>query len=574
MTGRHRRHRRFQGVVGGFSAVMVVLALGLGGWVAYRHLNLQSCSGQRQALTIAAAPEIVPAVSATASKWQADRGPCVSVAVTGVEPADLAATLAARHNATLTGLGQPASTAQVPTVWIPDSSVWLERVKQVGADLVPEVASSVAQSPVVLAMPQPVASQLGWPQATLTWPQLLARLSGPTALHAGIVDPLRDASGLSGLLALSAAAQGTGAAAQQNTVAALRALAVAKSAARTDLLDKFPATPDPQALANGLAAAPLTEQAVIAYNGGKPAVPLAELYVNPAPLAMDYPYAVLPGASAGLVALAGDLRSALTGQQFRDELAKQGLRAPDGTYGAGFPTGQGAPKGPLAPGEPVQSNVVEQVLSSWDSVTRPGRALSVIDVSGSMLTPVPTAGGLTREQVTVRAAQQGLQLFGDDWVVGLWVFATQLDGNKPYREVSPLRPLGDSRDQMNRALGGVQPIANGNTGLYDTVLAAYKTVQNGYDPTRVNSVIVMTDGQNDNPGGLTLAQLRSQLQQIVDPKRPVEVVLLGIGPEVNKPELDQIVQAAGGGGAFVAKDPSQVGSIFLQAIALRPRTGA
>jgi Ca-activated chloride channel homolog len=576
MSGRHRQPRRFQGAIGIFSAALVVLALGLGGWVVYRHVSTASCSGPRQTLTIAAAPEIASAVSATANTWVSDQGQCVSVAVTAVEPANLAATLAAQRNATLNGLSQPttAAAAQVPTVWIPDSSVWLQRLRAISPDLVPQVASSIALSPVVVAMPQPMAQQLGWPKATLTWPQLLSRLSGPTPLHTGIVDPLRDASGLSGLLAMSAAAQSTGAAAQQNTVAALRALSAGKSTVRADLVKKFPAAADQQALATGLTAAPLTEQAVIAYNAGKPVVPLAGLYVNPAPLAMDYPYAVLSGASSGLAALAGDLRSALTGPSFREQLAKQGLRAADGTYGAGFATGPGVPKGPLAPGEPVNSAVVEQVLSSWESVTRPGRALTVIDVSGSMATGVPTAGGLSREQVTIRTAQQGLQLFGDDWIVGLWVFSSNMDGNKPYREVTPLRELATSRSQMNAALGSVKPIPNGQTGLYNTVLAAYKAVQNGYDPTRVNSVIVMTDGQNVLPGGLTLAQLRSQLQQIVDPKRPVQVILLGIGPEVSQNELDQIVAAAGGGGAFVATDPSQIGTIFLKAIALRPRTGA
>src|SRR5215470_6558340 len=153
MTGRHRQPRRFQGVIGAFSVMLVVLALGLGGWVVYRHMDQQSCAGKQKSLTIAAAPEIAPAVSATAREWASGQGPCISATVTGVEPANLAATLAAQRNATLTGLGQTTSTVPVPTVWIPDSSIWLQRVRSVSADLVPQVTSPIAQSPVVLAMP-------------------------------------------------------------------------------------------------------------------------------------------------------------------------------------------------------------------------------------------------------------------------------------------------------------------------------------------------------------------------------------------------------------------------------------
>ena len=49
----------------------------------------------------------------------------------------------------------------------------------------------------------------------------------------------------------------------------------------------------------------------------------------------------------------------------------------------------------------------------------------------------------------------------------------------------------------------------------------------------------------------------------------VEVIALGIGDEVNEAELMKITSATGGG-VFIATDPSKIGQIFLQAIALRP----
>ncbi|GAA5192894.1 substrate-binding and VWA domain-containing protein [Rugosimonospora acidiphila] len=572
MAGRHRNtHRIGVKLLVGF--VVLVVAAGLG-WGGYRFVNRASC-GSHITLRVAAAPEIAPVVRSTASAWSEhqDSGTCVTVTVTGAEPADVAAAIAHQAGATVSGVGQTDGKTQVPDVWIPDSSTWLERIRAVNADIVPAVAQSVASSPVVLAVPQPLAKQaLGWPAAKLTWPALLQKMTGGQALKAGIVDPDRDASGLSGLMALSSAvAAAGGASAQQSTVAALRALAANRSTVRADLVGRFPRAGDATTLAAGLAAAPLSEQAVIAYNAAQPPVPLAPVFLNPAPTALDYPYAVLPSATNQAVSAANELLGQLTGAPYRNLLAQHGLRAPDGTTGAGFPTEQGAPPPASAPAANLDPAVINQVLNTWGAITQAGRILAVLDVSGSMKTAVPTAGGKTREQVTVQAADGGLSLFGDDWDAGLWTFSTKLDGDKPYRQLVPIGPVSSQRSKLDTALNKVTP-TSGDTGLYDTILAAYKAVQTNWDPKKVNSIVLMTDGQNDNPGGLTLNQLLTQLRSIVDPQRKVEVIAIGIG-EASQSELSQIT-AVTSGQVFIASDPSKINEIFLQAIALRPGSGS
>jgi hypothetical protein len=560
-----------------FATLVVVLALGMGGYGAYRYLNGKPCTGGTQQISVSAAPEIAPAVTAAASTWSKATKACVAVTVTANDPADVAAAIAAQNGATLTGLGDASTKVRVPSVWIPDSSVWLQRLRVVSTSLVPAKASSIATSPVVLAMPQPVAKQLGWPAKMPGWTDLLGKLGANSTLHTGLVDPARDAAGLSGLLALTKAVTSVpGADPQAATVALMRGLATGKSAVRADLLSKFPRAADLPTIAQSVGAAPLTEQALMGYNAGGPPVPLAGIYLNPGPPGMDYPYAVLPGATPDVASLAEQLRSALTGTDFHNRLAALNLRGPDGTFGTGASPGPGAPAAlPVAQGgTAVDAKLVEQVLSTWSAVTQPGRLLAVIDVSGSMLTPVPTAGNLTREQVTVKAAAQGLSLFDDNWAVGLWIFSTNMDGTRPYRQLTPIGALSGQRTKLQGALTQVVPKRNGDTGLYDTVLAAYKAVQSTWDPARTNGLVVMTDGQNDNPGGLTLEQLTAQLQKVVDPKRPIQVILIGIGNEVSQAELNKIIQATSGGGVFVAQDPSKIGQIFLQAIALRPRTGS
>jgi hypothetical protein len=571
VTGRHRNPRPSLGVVAGL--VAVVLLAGLAGWGGYRLLSSPSCAS-RVSITVAAAPEIAAAVRTTAGDWTDHQtgGTCASVVVDAQDPADVAAAVAAQRGATLTGLGQASGKARVPDVWLPDSSTWLQRVRVVGADLVPTEAVSVAKSPVVLAMPQPIAAQLGWPKNKITLAALLQKMTTGGGIKTGIVEPGRDAAGLSGLLSMRAAAAGSGGpGAQEATVAALRALAVGRSTVRDDLLGRFPRATDPAALGSGLSAAPLPEHAVITYNSTQPPVALAAVFVEPAPTALDYPFAIMPGSRPEVAGAARDLRRALSGAGYHNALAQRGLRKADGTAGTGFVVGTGAPAGPIPASPAPDPNLIQQTLSSWSAVTQPGRILTVIDVSGSMKTPVPTAGNATREQVLIKAATGGLSLFDDSWSLGLWVFSTKLDGNVPWRELVPIGPLAGQRSQVLGALTGIQA-TSGDTGLYDTTLAAYKTVQTNWDPGKVNSVILMTDGQNDNPGGLTLDGLVAELQKIVDPKRPVQVIALGIGTEVSRPELTRITQATGGG-VFIATDPAKIGEIFLQAIALRPGSG-
>jgi hypothetical protein len=470
----------------------------------------------------------------------------------------------------------------LPDVWVPDSSTWLLRLQRVAAGFAPSNRASIARSPVVVAMPEPLAATIGWPGKKLTWTDLLNQLTSGTKLKAGIVEPNRDAAGLSGLLSLGQAAAASGPDAQGRTTGALRALASSKSLLRQDLLERFPRSGDPAALASALSAAALSEEDVIYYNSKKPPIPLAALYLEPAPVSLDYPYAIMPGIDPARAAAADRLFEVLHTAGFRGRLGAQGLRAPDGTVTAGMNAPQGAPSpagSPPAAATPqpggtaaaggLAPEVVERALSTFSIATQTGRMLAVIDVSGSMTQPVPSANNATREQVTVGAATKGLGLFDDSWAIGLWVFSTDMVGRQPWKQLMPITPLASGRTRLLGNLAGITPKSDGGTGLFDTTLAAYKAVQESWEPGKVNSVVLFTDGKNENAGGLTQQQLVAKLKATADPDRPVQVIIIGIGRDVSKAELDAIVKVTGGG-QFVTEDPAGIGDIFLKAIALRP----
>jgi Ca-activated chloride channel family protein len=105
----------------------------------------------------------------------------------------------------------------------------------------------------------------------------------------------------------------------------------------------------------------------------------------------------------------------------------------------------------------------------------------------------------------------------------------------------------------------------GNTGLYDSVLAAYKYMQKNWQPRELNLVVVLTDGKNEDSNGISQASLLSQLRSAAKPDRPVQVITLGLGNDVDVNELHAISSATGGK-SYQAKDADDLERLWLATI--------
>ncbi|MFG2038771.1 substrate-binding domain-containing protein [Dactylosporangium sp. NPDC048998] len=570
MRGRHRaadlRSNGFTALAAGMILPLVAIGAVYGG---YRIMSTSGCTGTVR-LSVAASPEIAPVIKDAAVRW-VKTGPrvdneCITVDVTAVASAEVAAAVAGEGGATVPGLGQADGKTQVPQVWIPDSSMWLQRMRSAREDLVPLAAPSLARSPIVLAVPEPTAKALGWLENRVTWKQVLEQIVGDTRVNSGIVDPNRDSVGVSTLVAMASVREQFGPEGDSLTVGAVKSLMSGKSEQPSGLVARFPRDSDPKTLATAVTLAPLSEQALHAYNAASPAVPLIAVYPDPSPIALDFPYTAMPRLSPNRAAAAEQFRTVLAGASFRNLLAQHQLRANDGTVGTGMTLSPSAPVGGQVTPVP-EAAVISKALQMWVEITQPSRMLAVVDISATMKSPVPGAGGLTKEQVAVRAAQGGLDLFPDSWAVGLWCFSTNMPGGRDYQELVPIGPLTSQRDQLRGAIGGLKPNPKGGSGLYDTILAAYQTVLQGWDSGRGNSVVVVTGGRNNNPSGLSLDALVSSLQKAERADQPVQIIIIGVGTEVNQAEMQRIVEATGGA-VFVASDPSKIGEIFMKALAL------
>lgn len=535
----------------------------------------KDCRGQAQ-LRVAVSAEIAPAVRAAAARW-VDGGAaigelCAAVQVSEVPPADVAGAIAAEHGVILDSLGPPNGTVAVPDVWIPDSSTWLARVAASVPDF-PASGPPVASSPVVLAMPEPVARRFGWPRNPLAWRTVVNQLNDTDPLTMGVVEPSRDAASLAGLLSLVKAG-GDADGGDPAAARAIRSLSHGRADDRPTLLAELAKganDPDPD-----VAAAPVGEHTVISYNRAAPAVPLAALYAEPLARVLDYPYTVLPGVDPVREQAAAGLRGVLAQPAFVAALAKGGLRGPDGRFGPQAATPTAAPDQLSVGAAPSaasavsgQQAAIDAALATWTAVTVPTRMLMVFDMSGSMLQKVPSAGNATRVALTSAAARRGLSLFDDSSALGVWQFATELDGARPYRQVLPTEPLDDNqRAKVTAAISALRPKLGGGTGLYATTLAAYVAARDSWQPGRANAVVVFTDGRNEDRNGPELAAVLDRLRAARDAARPVQMIMIGIGRDADPDPMRKITEATDGA-VFVTDDPAKAGDIFLRAMAQR-----
>jgi serine/threonine protein kinase len=178
------------------------------------------------------------------------------------------------------------------------------------------------------------------------------------------------------------------------------------------------------------------------------------------------------------------------------------------------------------------------------------RDLILIDKSAYATKRVSPA--LTQLEASVQTATDLLAGMPDNAEFGVWLYARQLRSEQDWTELVPVGPLSDAygsvtrRQQINAELARVNHVPEDRTGLYDTVLAAYRMMQHSYDPQSINSVLLFTDGTNDDPGGMSPGELLTILRNEYDPVRPVQITIVDFGDNINRDILDRITRITRG----------------------------
>lgn len=488
-------------------------------------------------ITISAAEQIAPVVQAAATRARHD-GACAAYSVQAASPAAVAAAVAAGED---------------PDAWVADSSLWLDQLRAAKPDLEWQKGTSVASSPIVVALPEKRAARVG--SARPEWKNLL---SGRTPLR--VADPDTDATGRLALFTVHSVL-GTSKATQNLSGASMIRLSRTAAGSEAELFGSYAQEPDTSP------AFPASEQAVAAFNRAHPELSLAAVVPSEGTAALDYPWATAPRLNARKKDLLDRVLAQLRSDRGLDDLSAAGFREVDGS---GSPRVAGMPNGPVRVRKPLPAAQRVSALGLWAAVRTDMRMLAVMDVSGSMQ---QQAGRRTRIQLAQAAAKTALDSFPQTSQIGLWEFSTDRDGvGKDYRELQPIRRLTDTvadggthKDALNRSFAAMASSVEGDTGLHDTVLAAYRSVKASYQPGYVNSVVLMTDGVNDDASGLSLEQLLAALRSERDKSRPVRVILIGLGDQVDAATLKRIAETADGA-SYVAQDPQDITTVFIEAL--------
>jgi hypothetical protein len=536
-------------------AMVGLLVLSLGGFFVVRSFGSDGDGGRLTAangdcaetvdVSLTTAPELKPQLEA-AAKSLAGRDdshrPCATFKISTQAPSVVAAAIA-------------AGDTNRPDLWIPDSSLWVARADD-GQSLPTIAVPSVATTPLVLVGAQSAFAN------TSSW--LSAFQNTPPRL----LDPLNTSTGLATLIAIQAERVKTSSTDAQVGQVMVPLAQKHGSLAKpyTDLDGLFGrAAPTESGIL-----VPAPEQAFVAYQEKHPEAGLKAAVPTTGTIVFDYPMVVTATDDGEKIAEAAKLLS-------QEMLSEGAVKARDQ---AGFRSieilplegGRGVGEVNLM-GQP-QPQIAEKVIQTWSKLALSSHSLVVIDISGSMQEKVPP-GNRTRMDLAVEAAEKGLELFPESAQLGLWAFSTAVGSRKTdWFPQLPIRPLGQKvngrtqKQQMVQSMHSLKSQLGGGTGLYDTTIAAYRSVQDSYDTRSINTVIIFTDGRNEDPNGISLNDALSTLQRLRDPARPVRVIAIGMGPDASENELASLARATGGR-SYLARNPSDIQQVFIDAIQAR-----
>jgi Ca-activated chloride channel family protein len=174
------------------------------------------------------------------------------------------------------------------------------------------------------------------------------------------------------------------------------------------------------------------------------------------------------------------------------------------------------------------ASVIKVVRDAWWYTKRHTNVYLVVDTSGSM-----RGQKLAQAQMALRVFLD--QILGDVERVGLIQFASRVS------TVVPLDELQHNRDALEWQIDQLE--ASGDTALLDGVYEAYRQLQALGDTERINAIVVMTDGLENN----SRTSFRSLVRELSsDSAVPVVVFSIAYGDDADMSTLQAISEPSGG----------------------------
>jgi Ca-activated chloride channel family protein len=438
------------------------------------------------------------------------------------------------------------------TAWSPASSMW-GRLLNFEADqpYAPETSPSIVRTPLVIAMWEPMARALGYPKRKLGFADILKLARGnqgwaafghPEFGEFKLVhtNPDFSTSGLSAVVAEYYSATGKKEGLQTADIKRARKQVkeIEQSIVHYGDTTLF-ISDELRKRGPGYASAVAMEEATLVdFNlrrGNRDK--LVAIYPSEGTFYSDNPYITL---AAPWVTDVQSKAAASFGEYLAKNIdartaARYGFRPsdlgekPEAPLTAANGVDPTQPKRVLGLPEP---RVLSAVKDAWRADRKPANVLLVLDTSGSM-----------NDEGRLQSAKEGLQTFLREVApqdrVGLTIF------NDSVTELEPIRPARRVRAKLRATVSRL--IADGGTAIYDATDAGVKQVKRLADTSRINAVVLLTDGE-DTDSSKSVESVVRELDAQGDSSRRVRVftIAYSAGAAGAAEKLAQIAQASGG----------------------------
>ncbi len=505
------------------------------------------------------------------------------------------------------GWPNPEINGEPPVIWSPAASGWGGIVNERLGKVVAPPGTPFMLTPLVIAMPQPMAEALGWPDEPIGFGDIVELANDPDGwasvghpewgpFRLGKTNPNYSTSGLNFTIAEYYAATGKTRGLTTEDLSRPEAVEFASNVESAvvhygditmTFLNNWFATDVRGTSLTYASAVAVEEKSVIDYNLGNPdgelspgevprvpRVPIVAIYPSEGTLYSDNPFIIL---DTDWVTPEQKLAAKVFEEYVQRPANQQkvmefGFRPnnPDVALADPVSTANGVdPTQPKAELEVPAPEVLVRILDSWATNRKEARVLLVLDISGSM--GDQAADGSTKLDLAQEAAVSALDQFKDADEVGLWVFSTDLlGGSDPnYRELVAPAPIGTQRQVLAEQIEAQIP-TNG-TPLYDVASKAYSAMLDSYDPDKINAIVFLTDGVNDDG---VVNDDESEFSNLIDllqagsegaSSRPVRVFTISYGDGADTVTLKAIAQATSAA-HYDASNPATIQQVFTAVI--------
>ncbi len=447
-----------------------------------------------------------------------------------------------------------------PTVWSPASSVYIpvanaEWRQAHGSDLVTGTPNDLVLSPVVIAMWEPMARAIGWPDRPLGWADIAELATSEEGWSAygypewgdfkfGHTHPGFSNSGIVSVIAEVYAGAGKQrdleiADLQDPDVQAFVAdveSAIIHYGSSTGFFGERMFERGP----SYLSAAVLYENLVVAQEskrlaGQSQQLPVVAIYPVEGTFWSNHPYAILnaPWVTEEERAAANDFEAFLLDQPQQLTALEFGFRPADPSISLTSPLDAQHGVDPLQPKtilEIPSAEVITGIEELWEQVKKPVDLVVVIDASGSMQGEKIAAARTS--------LMQFVDLLSDRDRLEVIVF------NGEIITLTDLTSLGEKRQDVKTRISGI--IENGNTRLYDAVEFAYNELEAKADPGHIRAIVVLSDGE-DTQSFLSLPSLIARIDTASqEGGSAVKLFTIAFGDDADRDILVTIAEATGG----------------------------